>query len=180
MKMGHCGGQPEAQEGVEEVRGRHRRVLQRLALAADSLADGSWREVVEVGDELIRVLDLDSVAVENLLREILDVVRHDNPGLESYRCCKDVAVIRVRQAQGLNDLFESGHQTIRNTAIHEFPCSLEALPRQIRAPRQKRSNPLLVDAIRPTSSEEIRQGETKQQISERGWVENASVEDGDE
>jgi hypothetical protein len=50
-------------------------------LAAYRLADRSGREVTKVGDELVRVLDLDPMSVEHLFGEILDVVRDDDSRL---------------------------------------------------------------------------------------------------
>ena len=79
--MGHSGGEAEAQEGIEQLRDRNRRVLECLTLTADCFADGSRSEVVQMGDKLIRMLDLDSVSVENLFGEILYVVRDDDPRL---------------------------------------------------------------------------------------------------
>jgi uncharacterized protein YxjI len=46
-------------------------------LAAYRLTDSSGREVIQVGDELVRVLDVDPISVEHLFEGILDVVRDD-------------------------------------------------------------------------------------------------------
>lgn len=69
-------------------------------LAADSPANRPWGKVVEVGNELIWMLNFDSVSIENLFREVLDVVRDDHPGLGTYRRRKDVPVFWIRKIQG--------------------------------------------------------------------------------
>jgi hypothetical protein len=68
-----------------------------LPLGANGSTDRPRGEVVEVSDELIGVLNLDSVSVQYVLRKVLGVVRDDHTGLGSYRCSKDVPVSRVRK-----------------------------------------------------------------------------------
>ena len=81
LKMGNRGRETKAQEGVQQFWNRHGWVLESLPLTANRVTDGSWGEVIQVGYELIRMLDLDPESVEHFLWEISDVVRDDDTGL---------------------------------------------------------------------------------------------------
>lgn len=180
LKMCHSSCKPEAQERVEKLRSGNGRVLECLALAADSPANCPWGQVVEVGDELIRMLNFDSVSVENLFWEISGVVRNDHPGLGPNRCRKDVPVVWIWEIQRVDEFFETRYQAVRNRSIHQVTGSLKTFPGEIQPLRQQRPDPLIVNPVRPTSSKEIGQSQTKQQVPERSRVEHTGVENGNE
>lgn len=81
MKMGCRARETEAQKDIQQFCNGHRWVLQSQTLTANRVTDGSRGEVIQVGYELIRMLDLDPESVEHFLWEISNVVRDDDTGL---------------------------------------------------------------------------------------------------
>jgi hypothetical protein len=63
--------------------------------------------------------------------------------------------------------------------IHELPTAGQARGCDVRAFRRDISRPLIVDSVRPTSLNQVRQGEPHEQIAKRGWVQDARIVDRD-
>ena len=70
-------------------------------------------------------------------------------------------------------------EAVGDVLVHELPTPGEALGRDVRAVGQDVSRPLVVNLVRPTGLEQVRQGEPHEQVAERGRVEHAGVVEDD-
>ena len=135
--------------------------------------------VPEVSDELIRVDGFNAELAEDRLREIAQVERDDEPRAAVNRSRQNMAVFGVREGQRWDESFVIGDQAIRDVQIHEVPTTRQALRRDVRPIGQDVSGPLVVDFIRPTGLEQVREGKPHEQVSKRGRIQDASIVEDD-
>ena len=89
------------------------------------------------------------VGRQDLLREIAMVEGDDQIGSALDGGSNDMAIFRVRQVQGWDEVLIAIDQCIAHMSIHQRAGALQLLPGEIRAVTQHRPDPLLVDRVAP-------------------------------
>ena len=91
--------------------------------------------------------DLDAVDGDRISGEIGEVEREDD--LRSRVDCggENMPVIRVGQAQALDQPLVAGDQRVAGIAIHQVPGPLQLGAMQIRSPLEDATDPLIVDRV---------------------------------
>jgi hypothetical protein len=90
------------------------------------------RRVEEPATEGVGVPDLDAMNGEHGRREIGEVERHDDLGSGMDRGGQHMPVVRVGQAQGLDEPLVSGDLRVARMAIHQVPGPLQLGATQVR------------------------------------------------
>lgn len=84
-------------------------------------------------------------------------------------------VVWIRQFQPFDQVLIAAHETITDVGTHQLPRPLQLLAFQIGAIFKHVSDPLVVNFIGPTSTEEIGQRQPHQQIAKRRGIQNTRI-----
>lgn len=90
-----------------------------------------------------------------------------------------MTIPEIGQGEPLGEPAVSVHQAIRDRGVHQMPGSIELHTRQVGSSPENACDPLRVDLIGPTRSEQVEERKPEQQVPEWCREEDASVEHGD-
>ena len=79
--------------------------------------------------EIVGVLSLDSIGIERIVREILEVEGNDHLSVGADGGGKDVRVVRIGKDEALCDSKMSRYKGVGNRPIHQFTGALELFRR---------------------------------------------------
>lgn len=110
-------------------------------------------------DEFVRVLNIDIVFDQDLLRKILQIVGHNHIAATSDRRRQHVTVTRVGQMNRRNEILKILNQSVPRASVHKIPSAMKLLRSKVRPVGKHGSDPFFMDGITPLGSEKIRCGE---------------------
>lgn len=88
-------------------------------------------------------------------------------------------VIHVGKCQARKQLLVAVDEAIRDGAVHKIARSVKLLRTEVWTVLQQVADPLVVDLLRPFGAiEAAARGKLYQKVAQRGWIENASVQNG--
>jgi len=152
-----------------------RRVLQGATQTLQCGQYGPGSKTQDMRQELIRMLNLDTIGGSDPFREILEVVGHNDIGTATDGSSEHMAVIGVWQGECGYEVLEVLDDRIPRMRVHEITGPLELRAGQIRSIGENRPNPFLVNQIRPTRSVEVREHQMHEDIAEGRRVEHARI-----
>lgn len=109
-------------------------------------------------------------------RKVLEVGGKDDVRIATYRGSNDMAVVRIRQPNRGHEFIEARNYGVPNMGIHEPAGALKTGRRNIWPTTPQRTDPLVVDSVRPLRTVQVRRRELEQQIAQRGRVQDGGVE----
>jgi transposase len=113
-------------------------------------------------------------------REVLQVVRHDHLRACLDRCREHVAVVGVRQVEGVDQGLVARHEAVAHRAIHQFARPGQPLRIEVRPVRRELAEDLIEDPVGPLRLDQSRLSDADQQVSERARVQHVGVVENDE
>jgi hypothetical protein len=131
--------------------------------------------IPEASDELIRVDGLDGELAKDRRREIAQIERDNEASSAVNRRRQDVSVIDIGEGQRRDEGLVFGDEAIGDVLVHELALSSETRGRDIRPIGQDVSRPLIMNLVRPTRLEQVREGKLHEQVAERGRVKDACI-----
>jgi len=87
-----------------------------------------------------------------------------------------MAIIRVRQGKGPDQMLEASDHGIIDSLIHGIPQREQPCPRYLRVVPQHGAYPFLMDVRRPLRLKQASKSEPHQQMAERHRVKDASIQ----
>src|SRR5262249_35042375 len=94
--------------------------------------------------------------------------------------CEDVAVVRIGQRKGCDQIFVAGHQAVTHCLVHQGPRARQPLIRQAWVVLEGVANPLLMDRLGPPGPHKPRLSDPDEQVAQRCRVEDVGVVDSGE
>src|SRR5262245_32816730 len=91
----------------------------------------SWGEIEKMHDELIRMLRFDTERSKHISGEVAYVSSENHVGAPPNSSRQDMAIVRVRQMQTVDQVFVAADECILRVLVHEHPRPLELRRRQI-------------------------------------------------
>ena len=116
-------------------------------MIGDTLHHGTWRQVNGVEHELVRMLGLDIVPLQNVIREVAQVERDDSLRVSADGGSKDVPIIRVRQIEGIFQVLKASHDAIGHCLAHQLARSGKRCWRKVRALRGNATEAFIEDTV---------------------------------
>lgn len=151
------------------------RVLQGAAQTLQRGQYGPGSKTQDMREELIRMLDLDTIGGSDPFREVLEVLGHDDIGTATNGSGEHMAVIGVRQGERGYEVLEVLDERIPRMRVHEISGPLKLRTGEIRSIGENRPNPFLVNLIRPTRSVKVRERQMHEDIAKGRRIEHARI-----
>lgn len=123
------------------------------------------------------MLGLDSERLEDIGREVLEVLRHDDLGMAANGGSQDVSVVGVRENKPFDERLVSGDEAVGDRFAHQLACPVELGSLEVRAAVENAADHLVECLVCPAGSEGPGLGESDQQVPEAGGVEDVRVVD---
>jgi len=142
-----------------------RRVAQTLALPLHGGAHGIGSNVEQADQKAVRVQCLHVMVRQRFRGKVRKVEGHNHLSARAYGGCENMAVIRIRQCQRVDQLFVVGDKTITNGLVHQVSSSGEPISRKMRFVLQHVAEPLVVDRLRPFPAHHPRLGKPDEQVT---------------
>lgn len=128
-------------------------------------ADKGGMEVEQIEYEIIRMLGIKFVGAELLLREVSKVESDNQVRVAMEGGGNDMAVVRIGQIDGGDQVFEPFDQRIPDVAVHQHASPLQQIRRYVRPVFEHIPDPLVVDQITPFGPVEIGEGQMHEKIA---------------
>jgi hypothetical protein len=116
-------------------------------------------------------------AGKRLCRKISKVVGHDDIGTGTNGGSQHMAVVRVGQGKGRNQIFVARHEAVTDGLVHQGSGSCQALGGQAWIVLEDIANPFIMDRLRPPGTHKSRLREPDEQIPEESRVKDVRVVD---
>jgi hypothetical protein len=101
-------------------------------------------------------------------RKVAQVEGHDEICAAADRGCEDMAVIRVRKCQRIDQVRIACHKAIADGSVHQGPGPLKPVALQFRIALQDVAHPLVVDFCRPPGLDQTCLAQANDKIANRG------------
>lgn len=138
--------------------------------------NGVGIDVEQVRDKAVGTLRRDCVTDQAADGKVPQVGGHDHIRLAVDRGGEDMAVVGVGKVQFGSQMFEPGHQGIREVPVHDRPGSVQYGRVDIGPVGQKVAGPLRVDVAVPQRCKQIAVRKAQQQVAKARGVENIGVQ----
>ena len=121
------------------------------------------------------MLSLKVVRLQYVSRIVFQIECDDNvrPALDGS--CHDVAIIRVRQGDYIDQRLIACDEAVFRVGVHQISQQGPLGRVYVRPVRRRSSDPLLMDGACPARAEHLRGRELQQQVAERHRVEHIRI-----
>jgi len=119
-------------------------------------------QIQKINDEIVRMLGRKLVRLERLVGKIFQVERDDQTGSGVNGRRHYMPVIRVRQVDRRDYVFEAGDDTVTYRMVHVCTRPFQTLKTEVGAIRVDVTYPLIVNHVAPARPEQIRQRQMHQ------------------
>ncbi|MDX8520734.1 hypothetical protein [Mesorhizobium dulcispinae] len=139
----------------------------------DSIVDAELLE-----NEIVGVDQVQMVFIENGLGKIPEVEVTIASAAETMAAARTWRSFSSGSARLGSKVLIAINQAIRDGAVHQVACSVNLLRLEIRTVLQEVAHPLIMDLFCPLGAIEATSGgKFHEEIAQRGWIKNASVQD---
>ena len=83
--------------------------------------------VEKANQKVVRMLRLDVETGERLCRKVREIVGHDDVGAGADGGGQDMAVVRIGQGKGLDQVFVARHEAVTDGLVHQVSGSCQSL-----------------------------------------------------
>lgn len=142
--------------------------------------DGAWREVNRVQDELIRVLRLDVVALQHMIREVAQVERDDGLRVGANGGREHVPIIRIGKIESVFEVLVAIHNAVWYHLAHQASGPLERRWWEIGTLCHDAIKAFIENAFGPACAYHTGIRDAQEEIPNRGGIQDARIVDDDE
>ena len=151
------------------------RILQSHPHFTDCLAKSYWKAVQVMRQKIIRMLNLNSIRGQSLLRKMFQILCDNHIAMTSNRRRQYVTIIRVGQLQRIDAAFITSNERIADFRVHSFARSFQLTAVSIGFVSKKRVNPFTLNISRPFRLKQIIISKLKKNIPHRRWIQHIGV-----
>ena len=109
--------------------------------------------------------------------KVREIVGHDDVGTGAYGSGQDMAVVRIGQRKGCDQVFVAGHEAVTDGLVHKASGSCQALGGEAWIVLEDIANPFIMDRLGPLCTHESRLREPDEQVAKRSRVKDVRVVD---
>ena len=110
-------------------------------------------------------------------RKVREIVGHDDVGTGAYGGSQDMAVVRIGQGKGRDQIFVAGHEAVTDGLVHQSSGSCQALGGQAWIVLEDIANPFVMDRLGPPCPHKSCLREPDEQVAQGSRVKDVRVVD---
>lgn len=108
---------------------------------------------------------------------MLEVLRNDDIRVAANGSGKHMAVASIWQREGTDERLVAGDEAVAHMGVHQLPHTRQLNRIKVGTVCCKVPRPFIVNFFRPATSKQIPYRQLHENVPQRGWVEDAGVED---